>query len=61
MGKKMIFEVKDNETIDSCLKRMEEQGYVPVRRMEKPVFKEQGNEVVPAGRQILFEGKPKDK
>lgn len=60
MGKKQQFEVKENETIDECLKRMEEQGYIPIRRIEKPIFKEEGKDVVPAGRQIIFEGKPKE-
>ncbi|WP_316570630.1 NETI motif-containing protein [Neobacillus sp. YIM B06451] len=59
MGKKQLFEVKENETIDDCLERMEQLGFVPVRRIEKPIFKEEGNEVIPAGRQILFEGKQK--
>ncbi|RDU36601.1 NETI motif-containing protein [Neobacillus piezotolerans] len=60
MGKKQLFEVKASETIDECLKRMDEQGYTPIRRLEKPIFKEEGDSVVPAGRQIIFEGKLKE-
>ncbi|WP_053364903.1 NETI motif-containing protein [Bacillus sp. FJAT-27245] len=60
MGKKQLFEVKENETIDDCLKRMEQQGFIPIKRIEKPIFKEEGNEVIPAGRQIIFEGKRKE-
>ncbi|PLR99196.1 NETI motif-containing protein [Bacillus sp. T33-2] len=59
--KKKIFEVLDNETIDDCLDRIKKEGYIPVRRMEKPIFKEMINdgslEYEPAGRQIVFEAK----
>jgi hypothetical protein len=57
--KKMQFEVQDNETIDDCLERIKNQGYVPIRRTEKPIFQEvkKGSETTyePAGRQIIFE------
>jgi hypothetical protein len=57
--KKMQFEVQENETIDSCIERMGNQGYTPIRRIEKPIFQEvvNGNEknYVPAGRKIIFE------
>lgn len=60
---KKKFEVEDGETIDECLKRIEEEGYFPVRRMEKPVFKEVKKngktEKVPVKQQILFETKLK--
>ncbi|MGG3889343.1 NETI motif-containing protein [Metabacillus fastidiosus] len=59
--KKQKFFVEENETINDCLKRIEEEGYIPVRRIEEPVFKEvveNGKiEVVPYGRKIVFEGK----
>lgn len=59
--RKRKFEVQENETIDACLKRMKEEGYFPVRRMEEPIFKEEkvnGTvEIVPFGRKIVFEGK----
>lgn len=59
--KKQKFFVEENETIHDCLKRIEEEGYVPVRRIEEPIFKEvveKGKiEVVPCGRKIVFEGK----
>ncbi|MDR7002842.1 NETI motif-containing protein [Neobacillus niacini] len=59
--KKMQFEVQENETIDACLTRMKQQGYVPIRRLEKPIFQEikKGNETIyePIGRQIVFEGR----
>ncbi|RFB10206.1 NETI motif-containing protein [Bacillus sp. HNG] len=59
--KKQKFEVKENETIDQCLERMQAEGYFPVRRMEEPVFQEvkRNGEIVvePCGRKIVFEGK----
>lgn len=60
--KKQMYEVGEHESIDDCLNRMKKDGYVPVRRMEKPIFKEvQKNGAVeyePVGRQIIFEAKP---
>lgn len=59
--KKMLFEVHENETIDHCLERIKKAGYTPIRRMEKPIFKEikigQSVEYEPIGRQIIFEAK----
>ena len=59
--KKQMYEVGEHESIDDCLNRMKKDGYAPVRRMEKPIFKEvQKNGAVeyePAGRQIIFEAK----
>ncbi|MGF3104099.1 MULTISPECIES: NETI motif-containing protein [Rossellomorea] len=59
--KKLLFEVQENETITDCLDRMKEMGYMPVRRMEKPVFEEQKDgkktEYVPIKQTIVFEGK----
>ncbi|WHY01036.1 NETI motif-containing protein [Neobacillus sp. DY30] len=57
--KKVQFEVQENESIEACLERMKKQGYIPVRRTEKPIFQEvvNGSETSyePVGRQILFE------
>ena len=57
--KKIQFEVQENESIEACLERMKEQGYIPVRRTEKPIFKEviDGNETTyePVGRHIVFD------
>ncbi|MCE5090971.1 NETI motif-containing protein [Staphylococcus devriesei] len=36
----MKFKVNDNETISECLARMREAGYMPVKRIEKPVYTE---------------------
>jgi hypothetical protein len=57
--RKMQFEVQENESIEACLERIKKQGYVPVRRTEKPIFQEvvTGSEISyePVGRQIVFE------
>lgn len=59
--KKMVFEVQENETLEQCLARIKKAGYQPVRRTEKPIFKEikTGSNVTyePVGRQISFEAK----
>ncbi|MFZ7905566.1 MULTISPECIES: NETI motif-containing protein [Staphylococcus] len=41
----MKFKVNENETISDCITRMRKEGYMPVRRIEKPVYFEdkQGN------------------
>lgn len=58
---KMIFTVQEDETIAECLERIKNQGYIPVRRTEKPIFQEiiKGKEVTyePVGREIVFEAK----
>lgn len=64
MGKnkqKVTFEVQENEKIEECLERMKKQGYTPIRRIEKPIFKEVVNDgktgYEPVGRQIIFEAR----
>ncbi|MFZ4453472.1 NETI motif-containing protein [Salibacterium aidingense] len=62
MAKKKRFEVEEGETIADCLARMKAEGYIPVRRMEKPVFqevKQNGKtERIPVKQQIIFEANP---
>lgn len=54
----MKFEVKDNETILECLQRMKEAGYTPVKRFQKPIFKENDQgEIEVYKEQIIFTGK----
>jgi hypothetical protein len=55
---KKIFEVNHDETIDQCLDRIKKSGYQPIRRIEKPIFKEAGNEAIPVDRLIQFETIP---
>jgi len=62
MTKKKIYTVEKGESIDQCLKRMEQEGYRPVRRMEEPIFQEiagqDGNKQIEVvDRRITFEGK----
>lgn len=58
---KRKFEVETDETIDQCIERMRSEGYVPVRRVEEPVFHEVERngtiDIEPCGRKIVFEGK----
>jgi NETI protein len=58
--KKKNFEVGENETIEQVLERMKIEGYLPVRRIETPIFEEViqhgKKEVKPCGRIIIFEG-----
>ncbi|MFS0784465.1 NETI motif-containing protein [Bacillus sp. 1P06AnD] len=59
MTAKKKFEVEDNETIDMCLDRINQEGYMPVRRIEKPVFKEmkKDGKVIyePVAQKIVFD------
>lgn len=62
MAAKKTFEVKDGETIAACLDRIQQEGFVPVRRIEKPVFIETmingKKENTVLKQQIIFEAKP---
>ncbi|WP_163528676.1 NETI motif-containing protein [Halobacillus ihumii] len=55
---KKRFEVRDNESLDQCLKRISNEGYTPVRRAEEPIFQEvvQNGEknLEPVGRVTVF-------
>lgn len=54
----MKFKVNENETIADCLSRMKMQGYMPVKRIEKPVFQEQKDGAVEVSHQeVVFVGK----
>jgi uncharacterized protein YlbG (UPF0298 family) len=61
MSKKREFEVLESETIDACLNRIKDEGYYPIKRIEKPIFKEvkEGSSVTyePVSRKIVFEAK----
>lgn len=62
MTKKKMFFVQENESIDECLIRMQRKGFIPIRRIEQPIFKEILNqdgqkEYVAIDRIIKFEGK----
>lgn len=57
--RKKTFERLADETIDQCLARIEQTGYTPVRRIEKPIFKEVlengEKKFIPDQQQIIFE------
>lgn len=54
----MKFKVEDGETIEACLLRMKEAGYMPIKRYEKPVFKENKDGSIDVLKQeIIFTGK----
>ncbi|MFT8319591.1 MAG: NETI motif-containing protein [Bacillus sp. (in: firmicutes)] len=59
MGQKMKFEVKENETIGECLDRIKLEGYTPIKRIEKPIFKEEvkngSASYEPIAQKIIFE------
>ncbi|WP_170006332.1 NETI motif-containing protein [Bacillus fonticola] len=57
--KKVWFSVEEGENIASCLERMDREGYRPIRRMEKPLFKEEKGEKVPVSSEIRFQGELK--
>lgn len=57
MGKNQNwFEVEENETIDQCLERMKNQGYMPMGRKEEPVFHLVNGEPTYLRQKIKFKG-----
>ncbi|GAA4066633.1 hypothetical protein GCM10022410_11230 [Amphibacillus indicireducens] len=48
-----------DETIDQCLERIQQAGYSPVRRIEKPIFKEViedgEKKLIPDQQRVIFE------
>ncbi|MCM2676928.1 NETI motif-containing protein [Shouchella plakortidis] len=55
--RKQQFTVASDESLAECLERMKKEGYRPVRRMEKPVFKENGSKTpIISHQQVIFEG-----
>lgn len=57
MSKKTIwFEVQEHETMEECLNRMKQEGYIAVGRKEEPLFEEINGEPVPVRQIIKFKG-----
>ncbi|NMA90932.1 MAG: NETI motif-containing protein [Amphibacillus sp.] len=58
-AQKKQFELLDGETLDQCLERIKQAGYIPIRRMEKPIFEEiienSEKRIIPIKQQIIFE------
>ncbi|MCM3073441.1 NETI motif-containing protein [Staphylococcus equorum] len=58
MKKQQKFKVEEHESIQDCLGRMRAAGYTPVKRFEKPVYKENKDGSVEVLKQeIEFVGK----
>ena len=59
MAKKHVwYEVQENETIEQCLERMKEEGYMPFGRKEEPVFEMVDGEPSYLRQKIQFKGIP---
>lgn len=56
MKKQIWFEVEENETIEHCLERMKEAGYMPMGRKEEPIFHLVGGETTYLRQKIQFKG-----
>ncbi len=54
--KQVWYEVQESETIEQCLDRMKEDGYMPFGRKEEPVFEEVNGEPVYLRQKIQFKG-----
>lgn len=57
MSKKTLwFEVQEHETMEDCLDRMKQEGYMAVGRKEEPLFEEINGEPIPVRQIIKFKG-----
>jgi hypothetical protein len=54
---KKTFVVEDHESLDEVLDRMKAEGYRPVMRVERPVFREGKNGPEVIGRRCIIEGR----
>lgn len=54
--KTVWFELQENETIEDCLKRIEQEGYQVAGRKEEPLFQEVDGEFLPIRQIIKFKG-----
>lgn len=54
--KQIWFELAEDETIEQCLERMKQQGYVPIARKEEPVFHIINNEPTYLRQKVQFKG-----
>ena len=55
--RKKKFDVSDYGSVDKCLDAMKEEGYIPVKRTEKPIFKEGEKGIEVMKQMIIYEGK----
>lgn len=54
--KTVWFEVREEESVEDCLKRMMAEGYVASGRKEEPVFAEVEGQIIPVRQLIKFKG-----
>lgn len=54
--KTIWFEVAEDETIEDCLERISEAGYMIAGKKEEPLFQEIGGEILPIRQIIKFKG-----
>lgn len=54
--KQLWFDVEEHETIEDCLNRMKEQGYMPFGRREEPIFHEVNGQPTVLRQKIQFKG-----
>lgn len=54
---KKKFVVGERETLDNCLERMKREGYEPLTRIERPIFREEKSGPVCIGRECILEGR----
>ena len=52
----MWYEVQENETIEQCLQRMKQDGYMALGRKEEPIFEMVDGEPVVLRQKIQFKG-----
>ncbi|RPF50688.1 NETI protein [Aquisalibacillus elongatus] len=55
--KKKKYRVSDFKSIDECVDQIKKDGYMPVKRFEKPVFQESSGkeDPEPVRQEIIFE------
>lgn len=57
MKKKTVwFEVREDETIEECMKRMVSEGYTVAGRKEEPIFTEEDGVYMPLRQRIQLKG-----
>ncbi|MGP4074010.1 NETI motif-containing protein [Piscibacillus sp. B03] len=53
--KKKKYRVSDFKSINACVDQIKKDGYMPIKRFEKPVFKETKGDPEPVRQEIIFE------
>lgn len=55
------FEVAEDESVEKCLERMQDEGYKAVGRKEEPLFMDVDGKITPVRQLIKFKGQLKEK